>query len=182
MRELLGKGARVFVTYDSPGSRRLISASESVVVGRWTARLHVKTEVRIWPGWGGATAPRDLYLGRCGSCVVDRCSSSVRCSCSAAASHALRGGNQPSGAGGIVTKTRAPFPNNSRIGQPLPVGAERHGQADKTFIGVCVCARRIADASVGPGLHAQKQARGERSVELTRGAGTRSAPAAPPST
>ena len=32
MWELLGKGARVFVTYDSPSSRRLISASESVVV------------------------------------------------------------------------------------------------------------------------------------------------------
>ena len=90
--------------------------------------------------------------------------------------------NQPSGAGGIVTKTRAPFPNHSHIGLPLPVGAERHGQTDKTFIGACVCARRIADASVGPGLHAQKQARGEGSVELTRGAGTRSAPAAPPST
>ena len=82
---------------------------------------------------------------------------------------------------GIVTKTRAPFPNHSHIGLPLPVGAERHGQADKTFIRVCVCARRMTRARRPHLAHAQKQARGESSVELTRGSGMRSAQAAPPS-
>ena len=85
------------------------------------------------------------------------------------------------GSRGIVTKTRAPFPNHSHIGLPLQVGAERHGQADKTFIRVCVCARRMTRARRPHLAHAQKQARGESSVELTRGSGTRSAQAAPPS-
>ena len=85
------------------------------------------------------------------------------------------------GSRGVVTKTRAPFPNHSHIGLPLPAGAGRHGQADKTFIRVCVCARRMTRARRPHLAHAQKQARGERSVELTRSSGTRSAPAAPPS-
>ena len=82
---------------------------------------------------------------------------------------------------GVVTKTCAPFPNHSHIGLPLPAGAGRHGQADKTFIRVCVCARRMTRARRPHLAHAQKQARGESSVELTRGSGTRSAQAAPPS-
>ena len=148
---------------------------------RWTAWLHAKTEVRRWPGRGGATAPRDLYSGRCGSRVVDRCSSSVRRSWLAAAARRCARLKSAFGSRGVVTKTRAPFPNHSHIGLPLQVGAERHGLTDKTFIGVCVCARRMTRARRHHIAHAQKQARGERSVELTRGSGMRSAQASPPS-
>ena len=133
-------------------------------------------------GAGRSNRPSRPVLGAVRLQVVDRCSSSVRCSCSATASPRSVRPEISLREPGNRNNNTCSFPNHSHIGQPLPVGAERHGQTDKTFIGACVCARRIADASVGPGLHAQKQARGERSVELTRGAGTRSAPAAPPST
>ena len=136
---------------------------------RWTAWLHAKTEVRRWPGRGGATAPRDLYSGRCGSRVVDRCSSSVRRSWLAAAARRCARLKSAFGSRGVVTKTRAPFPNHSHIGLPLQVGAERHGLTDKTFIGVCVCARRMTRARRHHLAHVQKASeRGEECRADTR--------------
>ena len=87
--------------------------------GRWTAWLHVKTEVRRWPGRGGATAPRDLYSGRCGSRVVDRCSSSVRRSWLAAAATTLSEAEislrEPGSRNKNTCSLSQPFPHRSAI-------------------------------------------------------------------
>ena len=72
------------------------------------------------------------------------------------------------GSRGVVTKTRAPFPNHSHIGLPLQVGAERHGLTDKTFIRVCVCARRMTRASAPPCARAKTSERGEQCRADTR--------------